>query len=91
MPRTTNRSVCSLLLAACATTCSVWSAAAMAGAADVPQAERSVRPDRVLDHAATLASEGKLMRAKAMLDALHFAYVEPRLVPPGAFRPGQDP
>ncbi len=71
MPRTTNRSVCSLLLAACATTCSVWSAAAMAGAADVPQAERSVRPDRVLDHAATLASEGKLMRAKAMLDALH--------------------
>lgn len=24
----------------------------------------------------------------AMLDALHFAYVEPALVPPGAFRPG---
>lgn len=25
----------------------------------------------------------------SMLDALHLAYVEPRLIPPGAFRPGQ--
>jgi pyrroloquinoline-quinone synthase len=27
----------------------------------------------------------------AQLDALHFAYVEPRLPPPGAFRPGEAP
>lgn len=75
MPRTTNRSVCSLLLAACATTCSVWSAAALAGPGDDshhnPHYERTVRPDRVLDYAVTLINEGKLVRAKAMLDALH--------------------
>ena len=70
MSRTTNRSVCSLLLAACATACSVWAAPVLAGTPDDAAFERSIRPDRVLDHAATLIAEGKLMRAKAMLDAL---------------------
>lgn len=69
MPRTTHRSVCSLLLAACATACSVWAAPSFAGSPE-PVAEKAVRPDKVLDHAATLIAEGKLIRAKAMLDAL---------------------
>lgn len=69
MSRTTHRSVCSLLVAACATTCSVWAVPGFAGTA--PMTEKSVSPDRVLDHAATLVAEGKLIRAKAMLDALH--------------------
>ncbi|MEA5612282.1 hypothetical protein [Nodularia spumigena] len=73
MSRTTNRSVCSLLLAACATACSVWAAPTLAGSPEAPVAERSIRPDRVLDHAAALIAEGKLIRAKAMLDALQNA------------------
>lgn len=71
MSRTTNRSVCSLLLAACATACSVWAAPTLAGTPDALTSERSIRPDRVLEHATTLIAEGKLIRAKAMLDALH--------------------
>ena len=70
MSRTTNRSVCSLLLAACATACSVWATPLAAQEPDARHYERSIRPDRVLDHAASLIAEGKLMRAKAMLDAL---------------------
>jgi Flp pilus assembly secretin CpaC len=68
MSRTTHRSVCSLLVAACATTCSVWAVPGFAGPA--PLTEQSISPDRVLDHAANLVAEGKLIRAKAMLDAL---------------------
>ena len=70
MSRTTNRSVCSLLLAACATACSVWAAPTLAGSPEATASDRSVRPDLVLDHAATLITEGELIRAKAMLDAL---------------------
>jgi type II secretory pathway component GspD/PulD (secretin) len=70
MSRTTNRSVCSLLLTACAAACSVWAAPASGSEPSAPVYEGSVRPDRVLDHAAALIAEGKLMRAKAMLDAL---------------------
>lgn len=73
MSRTTNRSVCSLLLAACATACSVWAAPTLARTPEAQAAERSIRPDRVLDHASSLIAEGKLIRAKAMLDALHNA------------------
>ncbi len=70
MSRTTNRSVCSLLLAACATACPVW-AASTPGVTETRAAEGAVRPDRVLDHAASLIAEGELVRAKAMLDVLH--------------------
>ncbi|MCC5821725.1 MAG: hypothetical protein LAT64_00385 [Phycisphaerales bacterium] len=70
MSRTTNRSVCSLLVAACATACSVWATPLLAQEPEARHYERSIRPDRVLDHAASLIAEGKLMRAKAMLDAL---------------------
>jgi Flp pilus assembly secretin CpaC/tetratricopeptide (TPR) repeat protein len=73
MSRTTNRSVCSLLLAACTTACSVWAVPALGASPDTQATERSIRPDRVLDHAANLIAEGKLMRAKAMLDALQAA------------------
>ncbi len=73
MSRTTNRSACSLLLAACATACSVWAAPAPGATPDTQTTERAIRPDRVLDHASSLIAEGELIRAKAMLDALHNA------------------
>lgn len=69
MPRTTHRSVCSLLLSACATATSVWTVPASAGAPEA-LADGAVRPDRVLDHAASLVARGELVRAQAMLDAL---------------------
>lgn len=71
MSRTTNRSACSLLLAACATACSVWAAPTLGATPDTQATERAIRPDRVLDHATSLIAEGELIRAKAMLDALH--------------------
>ncbi|QQQ02725.1 pyrroloquinoline-quinone synthase PqqC [Lysobacter enzymogenes] len=53
--------------------------------------------DYVKRHAATRAQQESVLAALrfkcdvlwSMLDALHLAYVEPRLVPPGAFHPGQ--
>lgn len=53
--------------------------------------------DYVKRHALTRAQQESVLAALrfkcdvlwSMLDALHLAYVEPRLVPPGAFRPGQ--
>ena len=41
-------------------------------------------------HAVIAALEFKCSVLWAQLDALHFAYVDPGLVPPGAFRPGAD-
>jgi len=73
MSRVTHPSVCSLIIAACATTSAVWAVPALAGTDPVGQAQSStaIQPTRVLDHAATLTAEGQLIRAKAMLDALH--------------------
>lgn len=71
MSRVTHRSLCSLILAACATTTAVW---AVPAAASNPANETQpgvVQPTRVLDHAASLIADGQLIRAKAMLDALH--------------------
>ncbi|ROU07212.1 pyrroloquinoline-quinone synthase PqqC [Lysobacter enzymogenes] len=53
--------------------------------------------DYVKRHAATRAQQESVLAALrfkcdvlwSMLDALHLAYVEPRLVPPGAFQPGR--
>ncbi|MEI2430939.1 pyrroloquinoline-quinone synthase PqqC [Lysobacter yananisis] len=53
--------------------------------------------DYVKRHAATRAQQESVLAALrfkcdvlwSMLDALHLAYVEPRLVPPGAFHPAQ--
>jgi pyrroloquinoline-quinone synthase len=50
----------------------------------------------VREHAVTRDEQERVLRALtfktdvlwAQLDALHFAYVEPGLIPPGAFRPG---
>ncbi|MFK7883267.1 MAG: hypothetical protein AB8F26_03670 [Phycisphaerales bacterium] len=66
----THRSVCSILLAACATTCSVWTVPAFAAPNYSAASEGSVQPVRVLDHAASLIAKGELVRGKAMLDAL---------------------
>ena len=52
----------------------------------------------VLEHAATLQQQQSVVDALvfkcqvlwSQLDALHFAYVSPRLIPPGAFRPNQE-
>ncbi len=71
MSRVTHRSVCSLLLAACATTTAVWAAPVAAGTPAIQSDSSAVQPTRVLDHAASLIAEGQLIRAKAMLDALH--------------------
>ncbi len=73
MSRETHRSVCSLLLAACATTTAVWAMPASALTEPTGQVESAatIQPTRVLDHAASLIADGQLIRAKAMLDALH--------------------
>ena len=62
-----------------------------------PQAERDAgfALDYVKHHARTPAQQGAVIDTLAfkcdvlwcMLDALHFAYVSPALIPPGAFRP----
>jgi pyrroloquinoline-quinone synthase len=44
----------------------------------------------VLENARTIAQQEAALAALTLwtqLDALHFAYVEPALIPPGAFRP----
>ncbi|RMH25499.1 MAG: hypothetical protein D6692_11110 [Planctomycetota bacterium] len=69
MSRATHRSICSLLIAASTSACSVWAIPAFAaGTSGAPKAE--IQPVRILDHAAELISKGELIRAKAMLDAL---------------------
>lgn len=70
MSRVTQRSVCSLLLAACATASSVWTVPAFAAPTAPESSKIDVQPVRVLDHAASLIAQGELVRAKAMLDAL---------------------
>lgn len=71
MSRVTHRSVCSLILAACATTTAVWAVPASAGVSPTGQTDSGmIQPTRVLDHASTLIAQGQFIRGQAMLEAL---------------------